>query len=285
LGYGAAASPNGRLIAYGSQPGYLAIHDVTTGKAVRVVAEVADTPSYFAFTPDGRMLVWAGWNDPTLHLMEVATGKERHRFVGHRGPVTVLAFSADGRTLVSGGNDTTALVWDVVGRSAAKGDLTTCWADLVDADAAKAFRAMRRLLQSPAEAVALLRKHVRPVPVVEAKRLKSLVADLDSDAFATREDATTALEKLGEGAAEACRAALAAGPSPEKRRRLERLLKPIDAEAESPSAERLRLSRSLELLERIPTAQAREVLKSLAGGAPGAWLTREAGEALARRGR
>ena len=40
-----------------------------------------------------------------------------------------------------------------------------------------------------------------------------------------------------------------------------------------------------EVLERIATPGAREVLKGLADGAPGAWLTREARAALGRLGR
>ncbi len=280
--YAAAASPDGRLIAYGSQRGYLALHDVATGKAVRVVGGLQDGPCVFAFTPDSRMLAWAGWSEPAVHLLEVATGKERLKLEGHKGRVYSLVFSADGRTLVSGSEDTTALVWDLAGRQEAK-DLDACWADLADADAAKAFQAMRRLLRSPVEAVAALRKRLAPVPAVDEKRLARLIADLDSDAFADRERATGELEKLGDAAEVSCRAALAAGPSPEKRRRLERLLKPIDAQATDPSPERLRLSRGLEVLERVGTPQARGLLKALAGGAVGAWLTREAKEALTRR--
>jgi WD40 repeat protein len=282
LSYGAAPSPDGRLIAYGSQEGYLALHEAASGKLLRAVPTGADGACFFAFTPDNRMLAWVGWNEPAIHLLEVATGKERLKLDGHKGRVHSLAFSADGRTLVSGSADTTALVWGLVGRDEAK-DFDACWADLTDADAAKAFRAMRWLLRSPAEAVAALRKRLAPVPAVDEKRLARLIADLDSDAFAERERATAELEKLGDAAAGAFREATPAAASPEKRRRLERLLKPLDAQAADPSPERLRLARSLEVLERADTAEARGLLKALAGGADGAWLTQQAKEALARR--
>jgi hypothetical protein len=50
------------------------------------------------------------------------------------------------------------------------------------------------------------------------------------------------------------------------------------------SRERLRVLRSLEVLERIGSSEARQVIQILAGGAPGAQLTREAKAALRRLG-
>ena len=144
---------------------------------------------------------------------------------------------------------------------------------------------MRRLSHSPAEAVAFLRKRLAPVLAPDGKRVQALLADLDSDVLATRDRASAELAKLSDAAAEACRKALADRPSPEKRRRLERLLKPLDAEVSHPPPQRLRLARCLEVLERIDSPQARGVLTALAGGAAGAWLTQEAKEAAARLSR
>lgn len=42
-----------------------------------------------------------------------ATGKKRQRFKGHQHGVLDLAFSPDGRLLVSGSYDLTALFWRV----------------------------------------------------------------------------------------------------------------------------------------------------------------------------
>jgi RNA polymerase sigma factor (sigma-70 family) len=116
--YAAALSPDGRYIAYGSLWNYLAIHEVLTGKTVRLIDKLApDGVGTLAFSPDSRMLAWSGWQQPRIHLLELATGKERHHFDGHVGRVTSLAFSSDGRKLISGGEDTTAMVWDVTGRA------------------------------------------------------------------------------------------------------------------------------------------------------------------------
>jgi hypothetical protein len=105
-----------------------------------------------------------------------------------------------------------------------------------------------------------------------------LIAGLDADTFAAREQAAAALAKLGEAAAGGLRRALAGRPTPEVRRRLERLL----AELGPRPPQRLRAVRALEVLEHVGTAEARQALGELAAGAPGAWLTGQAREALRR---
>lgn len=51
-----------------------------------------------AFSPDGRTIATGG-GDGTVRLLEVETGKEIRRFVGHSGFVTSAIFSPDGRTI------------------------------------------------------------------------------------------------------------------------------------------------------------------------------------------
>jgi hypothetical protein len=246
-----------------------------------------------AFSPDGRTLAWAAERGPAVHLVELASGRERHRFRGHGGPVKTLTFSADGNALVSGSEDTTALVWDLAGkcgtpREAVKpDDGESYWGDLAADDPARAYRAMRRLGASPAEAVAVVRRRLQPTHAVDEKRVAGLLADLDSNEFAVRESAQKELEKFGEVAAPACRKTLRGDPSAEVRRRLDALLEKEAREAREPSPDRLRALRAVEILERIGTPEAQQALRLLAAGAPGARLTREAKaslERLARRG-
>jgi WD40 repeat protein len=52
--------------------------------------------SALAFSPDGKTLAVGNWG-PGIRLYEVATGKERRRFVGHRLSVHSVALSGDGR--------------------------------------------------------------------------------------------------------------------------------------------------------------------------------------------
>jgi hypothetical protein len=77
------------------------------------------------------------------------------------------------------------------------------------------------------------------------------------------------------------RQALRGKPSAELRRRVGDLLQRLV----TASPQRLRALRSLELLEGMNTAESRLLLQSLAGGAPDAWLTREAKAALDRQPR
>ena len=52
----------------------------------------------------------------TVRLWDMATGREKHKFLGHTGPITTVAFTPDGRAVVSGSADATALVWDAATR-------------------------------------------------------------------------------------------------------------------------------------------------------------------------
>jgi WD40 repeat protein len=285
--YLGAVSPDGRTMACGSASNFLALYDLATGQIIDKKDKLADNASALSFSPDSKVLAWGGGlGDATVHLLETVTGGERSRLSGHIGGISCLSFSADGRTLVSGSEDTTALVWDVFGTGGAKAtpltveDAERCWADLGSDDAARAFRAICKLTASPAEAVALLKKHLQSIAAPDANRQEQWITDLDSETFAKRDAAMKELAKLAELAEPALRAALDKDPSPEARRRLEQLLaKPYGPVTKG---EPLRVSRAIEALERIGTTEARELLTKLAAGAAGAWQTREAKAALQR---
>jgi hypothetical protein len=70
--------------------------------------------------------------------------------------------------------------------------------------------------------------------------------------------------------------------SAEVARQVKRLLDKLNSERLHPGREAVRLARALEVLEHAGTAEARELLQTLAGGEVKARLTREARESLER---
>jgi RNA polymerase sigma factor (sigma-70 family) len=282
--YAGAIAPQGGFIAFGHNR-TLILHDMQSGKEMRRIEDLPDSALTVSFSPDSRMLACAGELDSAVHLVEVASGLERHRLSGHNGRVRSLTFSTDGTRLVSGSEDTTALIWDLTGKlgapvrwaaSLTAEELETSWADLAGADAGRAYQVIQRLALTPAQAVGLLRPRLQPVPRADEKRVARLIADLDSDQFAVRNEAEKELDKLGEAAKEVCRKALDGKSSPELRRRLERLLEKQERETWYPSPQRLRLLRALEILERAGTPEARRTLEIVAKGSPAAQLSQEA---------
>jgi hypothetical protein len=200
-----------------------------------------------------------------------------------------LLLSPDGRRAFTALNDGTALVWDL--QSALLGEkswignlrdkeLESCWTDLAADDARRAYAAVWRLSETPQTAIPFLRQRVKPATDADVKAVRGLLSDLESDVFATREKASEELAKLGPTAEPILRQALEQKPTLEARRRMQLVLEKI--EGQPATGETLRPLRSLQVLEHIGTAKARQVLETLAQGMPEARITREAKASLER---
>jgi RNA polymerase sigma factor (sigma-70 family) len=272
----------------------LRLWDLQSGKPLRwlrrVKSERAPSPQDVSlnaapvFSPDGKTVALPGAGG-VVHLLEVATGKERQVFRGQQGALSCVAFSPDGSRLLSGSEDGTALIWNIQRAPLARVELTakaldTLWANLADTDAVKAYQAIRALTAAPAQAVPFFKKRVLPTSAVEEKRLAQLVTDLGSEKRDVRKNAEKELAKLGQAVRPTLLKALAAKPSLDVTQRIEALLRGM--EDRELSTGEVRQVRSIEALEAIATAPARKLLAEWSRGAPGALLTEEARASLAR---
>jgi WD40 repeat protein len=278
-----AFSPDGRVLAYHWFGGVVAFRDLQTGRQGGLIAHKNCSCGPMCFSPDGRLLAVGGGGGATV--AEVATGRIRLRLSGHAGPVQALAFSPDGTRLATGSADATAIVWDLTGRewsrSATRRPGRADWDGLNRPSAEEAWGSMARLVCHPREAVALLRRHLRPAPgkgLTDAV-VARLISQLGSDDFERRQAAEMALRVAATGHATQLLRVLQKGGDLEVKMRLRRILQHVPA---WPDPELLRPVRAVEVLERLGTAEARKFLRELSGGNAEARLTREAKAALKR---
>src|SRR5262249_43132763 len=163
----------------------------------------------------------------------------------------------DGKLLATGGQNSTVLIWPVARRpnppalTISDRRQATLWTDLAGADAKRAFEALKTLSAAPVATVTVLRRHLHPVAAPDTDRLQRWIAELDSDTFSVREQATEKLVDIHELAEPQVRLVLRGRPSLELRRRVEGLLEKLSVEP----PERLPMLRVLEVLERLNTAE------------------------------
>lgn len=104
-----ALSRDGRRALSGSMDRVMRLWDVDSGKLLRRF----EGARVVAFSPDGSRALSDG-KDNVFRLWDLESGKEIGTFAGHTAPVHSLAFSPDGKHVVSGsgGLDQTVRLWD-----------------------------------------------------------------------------------------------------------------------------------------------------------------------------
>jgi WD40 repeat protein len=279
----------------------LVVWELASGReAFRIEREWCDSRGLeFALSPDGRLLVMFAhlirWDEiQEIRVWDARTGELLHHQETSYpldGPqplfLSGLTFTPDSKQVAAVGGGR-VLFWDMSafnrplpkGITPPVGDLAPLWTDLAADDIKTARRAVWSLVAAGPRAVPFLRDRLRPVAGPDPHKIARLITELEDNDFATRERAEKELERLGDFAVPAMQKSLQDKPPPETRKRLEGLLarsgRPIT------SAERLRTLRAQEVLEHLASDEARAILRTMAGGAPGASETEDARAALQR---
>jgi WD40 repeat protein len=293
----AALSPDGRwlLTARAHKSGSrLWLVELDSGQA-QLVADLPQAAGLVAFAPDGLTVATAGGLsgsevDRAVSFWDVASGELLGRLDGHLSGVTSLVFTADGQRLLTGGTEGTVLIWDtaalpksrvVVPRKLTPGDLEPLWAQLVQGEPLKAYRAMLTMAAGGEASLDFLQGRLEPAALLSEAELKQLIADLDDSRYAVRDKASALLATQGERGAKALRAVLRDPDiTLEMRRRAELVLPKLERYV--PAPKELQTLRALAVLEYIGDEGARKLVTRLAEGAPQARLTQQARATLGR---
>lgn len=105
-------SREGDFLAYVDKANSLVVYDRTESKFIAKMPKLGQTVVSVAFSPDSKLLATTTASH-TIHLWDIATGKELTSFAGHFAEIDQVFFIAEGRKLLSVSKDCTIRVWNI----------------------------------------------------------------------------------------------------------------------------------------------------------------------------
>ena len=101
-----AFSPDGSLVATGSNDQRIRVFDVETKKLTHTITELKQTIGAIAFSPNGKTLAAGGGGinsnqNGVILIWDLIANKKRAIFTGHSGPINNLVFDSSGDILYS----------------------------------------------------------------------------------------------------------------------------------------------------------------------------------------
>ena len=121
-----AFSPDGQSVLSGDSNGTLILWDVSSGAVLQTfIGHESSGVKAVAFNPDGQSVLSGACIRPggrygyglcdlgELILWDIASGEPLRTFTGHRRDVITVVFSSDGKSILSGAETNTAILWRI----------------------------------------------------------------------------------------------------------------------------------------------------------------------------
>ncbi len=262
------------------------VFDLATGQP-RASFRLTTHDEHAKLTPDGRTAIITRFDSRgDVAVWDVLSGERRRAITDSTrdGLTDQLLTTPDSRYLVVTSSTRLGHVWDlhtpIVDPNSIFTNRSAAWDALALREADKPHAAIAWLAARPAESMPFLAERVKAPEKPTAQQVAEWINQLNADAFRDREAAEAKLRGAVRDFAKTLEDAATTTTSPEVRTRLRKLLAAKDRWL--PSPEERRMLRAIEVLERIGTPVARDVLKKLAAGPAEAWVTTDATAALER---